>query len=59
MWPWGFRRAGTRQQFLARYVFFTDPTYGTTSVVLTRAKDKSGFADVTLDCIGTISGWTT
>ena len=45
-------------QFLQRYVFFTDPTYGTTNLVLTRVKGASGFQDVTVDCLsGPVSGW--
>ena len=40
-------------QFLGRYVFFTDPTYFTTELVLTRAKAADGtFKDVTVDCLG-------
>jgi hypothetical protein len=44
-------------QFLSKYVFFTDPTYPTTNLVLTRIKGAKGFQDVTVDCIGTLSGW--
>jgi IgGFc binding protein len=45
-------------QWLASYVFFTDPTYATTNIVLTRAADSSGtFHDVSVDCLGTITGW--
>jgi hypothetical protein len=45
-------------QWLASYVFFTDPTYSTTNLVITRAADATGtFHDVTVDCLGTISGW--
>ena len=46
-------------QFLQRYVFFTDPTYATTNLVITRVKGPGGFADVTIDCLGTspVSGW--
>jgi hypothetical protein len=45
-------------QFLQKYVFFTDPTYPTTNLVFTRSKTTSGFADVTLDCVGTpLTGW--
>ncbi|GAC1583121.1 MAG: hypothetical protein NVS3B20_13530 [Polyangiales bacterium] len=44
-------------QFLTKYVFFTDPTYGTTNLVATRIKGKSGFKDVTVDCLGKLSGW--
>ena len=44
-------------QFLTKYVFFTDPTYSTTNLVLTRVKGASGFKDVKVDCLGTVSGW--
>jgi len=43
-------------QFLRKYVFFSDPTYPTTNLVVVRAKD-SGFKDVKLDCAGQLSGW--
>ena len=45
------------RQFLDRYVFFTDPTYATTNLVLVRTKGSAGFADVNVDCLGTLSGW--
>ncbi len=45
-------------QFLKSYAFFTDPTYATTSLVVTRVKGASGFSDVKVDCIGTITGWS-
>jgi hypothetical protein len=45
-------------QYLQKYVFFTDPTYPTTNLVLTRSKTPQGsFADVTVDCIGKVTGW--
>ncbi len=44
-------------QYLAQYVFFTDPTYPETNLVVTRRKGKNGFADVILDCAGAITGW--
>src|SRR5262249_11170148 len=44
-------------QFLSKYVFFTDPTYPTTNLVLTRIAGPGGFQDVTVDCIGTVGGW--
>jgi hypothetical protein len=43
-------------QFLNDYVFFTDPTYPETNLVVVRSV---GGADVTLDCLGTLTGWTT
>ncbi|AKV00678.1 hypothetical protein AKJ09_07341 [Labilithrix luteola] len=46
-------------QQVSNYLFFTDPTYGTTYLVFTRRRDVGGyFHDVTLDCVGTVSGWT-
>ena len=45
------------EQFLSRYIFFTDPTYATTNLVLIRVKGEDGFSDVNVDCIGTIAGW--
>jgi hypothetical protein len=44
-------------QYLGQYVFFTDPTYPETDLVVTRARGKDGFSDVTLDCAGKLSGW--
>src|SRR5437762_6239413 len=45
-------------QFLASYVFFTDPTYPDTNLVFTRKKTAAGtFEDVDLDCVGKLSGW--
>ena len=45
-------------EFMTSYVFFTDPTYPETNLVLTRIKGTDGsFADVNLDCAGVVSGW--
>jgi hypothetical protein len=45
-------------QFLSKYIFFTDPTYPTTNLVLTRAKAPDGsFKDVKIACLGTVKGW--
>jgi hypothetical protein len=45
-------------EFMSSYVFFTDPTYPETDLVIVRAQGSGGsFADVTLDCAGTLSGW--
>src|SRR5262249_45479627 len=44
-------------QFLSKYVFFADPTYPTTSLVLTRKRTSTGFHDVTIDCAGQLVGW--
>jgi hypothetical protein len=45
------------QQYQSRYVFFTDPTYGTTNLVLVRVRTQDGFHDVTVDCAGVVDGW--
>lgn len=45
------------QQFLQRYVFFTDPTYATTNLVIARTRGANGFEDVTVDCLGLVDGW--
>ncbi|MBW2458959.1 MAG: IgGFc-binding protein, partial [Deltaproteobacteria bacterium] len=45
------------EQFLSRYVFFTDPTYATTNVVITRVRGPQGFADVDIACLGAVTGW--
>jgi IgGFc binding protein len=46
-------------QYLDSYVFFTDPTYSETSLVVIRKKGQAtmAFADVTLDCAGVLGGW--
>jgi hypothetical protein len=44
-------------EFLDSYVFFTDPTYPETDLVIVRTKGPKGFEDVTLDCAGALSGW--
>jgi IgGFc binding protein len=43
--------------YLESYIFFTDPTYPETDLVVIRAMGTMGFADVTLDCAGTLTGW--
>ncbi|MCA9592060.1 MAG: IgGFc-binding protein [Myxococcales bacterium] len=45
------------EQYMTRYVFFTDPTYPETNLVLVRKKVDGQFADVNLDCAGVVSGW--
>jgi hypothetical protein len=46
------------KQFLQRYVFFTDPTYATTNLVITRVKGPNGFSDVSVACLGgPVTGW--
>jgi hypothetical protein len=45
-------------QYLPHYVFFTDPTYATTNVTVTRVKGQDGtFRDVTIGCSGAVTGW--
>jgi hypothetical protein len=44
------------QQFLDHYVFFTDPTYAETNVVVVR--HAASASDITLDCVsGALTGW--
>ncbi|MSP23790.1 MAG: hypothetical protein EXR75_01225 [Myxococcales bacterium] len=46
------------KQYMNSYVFFADPTYPETNLVLVRAKGKDDkFHDVTLDCAGVIGGF--
>ncbi len=45
------------EQYLDNYVFFTDPSYAYTSLVVVRRDEGRGFADVHLDCAGTVEGW--
>lgn len=46
------------KQYLHRYVFFADPTYATTNLVIVRVKGTSGFSDVDVACLGgPVSGW--
>jgi hypothetical protein len=44
-------------EYLDKYVFFTDPTYSETNLVIVRTQGPDGFADVTLDCLGVVDGW--
>jgi hypothetical protein len=44
-------------EYLDSYVFFTDPTYPETDLVIVRTKGPEGFEDVTLDCAGTLTGF--
>ncbi|RMG96455.1 MAG: hypothetical protein D6705_11260 [Deltaproteobacteria bacterium] len=44
-------------QYLTRYVFFSDPTYPETNLVFVRRKSGGIFHDVTLDCAGVLTGW--
>ncbi|HZO11713.1 MAG TPA: IgGFc-binding protein [Polyangiaceae bacterium] len=45
------------EQYLSSYVFFTDPTYPATHVVVVRTQKDGMFHDVELDCAGVIGGW--
>jgi hypothetical protein len=45
------------QQYRTSYVFFTDPSYPETNLVVVRAKKKGQFHDVVLDCAGALDGW--
>lgn len=49
-----FVRVVPAAQYMKRYVFFTDPTYPETNLVVTR---PIAGADVTLDCLGKVTGW--
>ncbi|MEJ7733246.1 MAG: IgGFc-binding protein [Polyangiaceae bacterium] len=44
-------------QFLSKYVFFTDPTYQTTNLSITRLKTAKGFSEVNVECLGNVTGW--
>lgn len=46
-------------QYLSSYLFVADPTYANTALVFVRRKNAQGaFDDVTLDCLGPVTGWT-
>jgi IgGFc binding protein len=49
-----FVRAVPPAQCLAKYVFFTDPTYPETNLVVTR---RAGDPAPDLDCAGNLGGW--
>jgi hypothetical protein len=47
------------QLYLKKYIFMTDPTLSNTNLVVVRTKASDGtFKDVSLDCAGTLSGWS-
>ncbi|MBN9164493.1 MAG: hypothetical protein BGO98_05305 [Myxococcales bacterium 68-20] len=47
------------EQLAQSYVFFSDPTYPTTHLVVVRVRAASGaFEDVELDCAGALDGWS-
>jgi len=45
------------RQYRNAYVFFADPTYPETNLVLVRMRVGGSFAPVVLDCAGEIGGW--
>lgn len=46
------------EQYLSEYVFFADPTYPETNLVLVRGRASDGqYKDVVLDCLGTVIDW--
>ena len=46
------------EQDLSEYVFFADPTYPETSLVLVHGRAGDGpYKAVVLDCLGTVTGW--
>lgn len=45
-------------QYMSNYVFFADPTYPETNLVVVRKKKEGQFYDVQLDCAGALTGWT-
>jgi hypothetical protein len=47
----------TPPQWTPSYAFFTDPAFPESNLVFIRKKGASGFADVTLDCAGKLTGW--
>ncbi|MBL8715353.1 MAG: IgGFc-binding protein [Myxococcales bacterium] len=52
-----FVRLVAGQQYLKKYVFFTDPTYPDTNLVVVRKRGAAGFADVNLACLGKVGGF--
>jgi hypothetical protein len=45
------------QQYLSSYVFYTDPSYPTSNLVIIRAPQDGQFWPVDLDCYGPLDGW--
>lgn len=45
-------------QFLDRYVFFTDHTFPETTLTIVRRKTHAGFQPVEIDCVGQVTGWS-
>lgn len=48
------------KQYLNNYIFFVDPSYRNSQLVVVRARPDGGgdFQDVTLDCAGPLTEWT-
>lgn len=44
-------------QYQRRYIFFTDPTYSETELLVVRREQDGEFADVILDCTGPLVAW--
>lgn len=44
-------------QFFSSYVFYTDETYSTTTLVLTQCDEGRGLKDVEVECLGAVTGW--
>ena len=44
-------------QYQRRYIFFTDPTYSETELLVVRREQDGAFADVILDCTGPLVAW--
>lgn len=44
-------------QFLDKYVFFADPTYSESTLVVVRSKEDGVFKPVFLDCLGEVEGF--
>lgn len=45
------------EQYLDKYVFFSDMSYEYTSLVVVRRDEGRGFEDVNLDCAGPVTDW--
>lgn len=52
-----FVNVAPSDQFLDRYVFFTDYTYPETSLTIVRRKTPAGFLPVDLECAGEVTGF--
>lgn len=45
-------------QYSSSYVFYTDETYVTTTLVLTQCDEGRGFGEVAVKCLGAVAGWS-